>query len=150
MLNNNSAPRPLPHPNEDAWLDQVLQYLVDVHTPRQMGDLSFDVIDSRYSVSYMGVTRLVHLFRHSRVFSGSRHPLTWRGVRMEMGGLFHRTQAIGRGAFEAPHDAPSQHRLPGLHLTGRYQRDLRQRSRKGRPQQSQHNHEHPRFRLARG
>ena len=52
MLNINSAQSHLPHPTEDdAWLDQVLQYLVDVHTPRAMGDLSFDVmIDSRYSV----------------------------------------------------------------------------------------------------
>ena len=70
---------------------------------------------------------------------------------MEMGDLFHWTQAIGRGAFEAPHDPPSQHRLLGFHLPGRYQRDLRQQSRKGRPQQSPHtNHKHPRFRLARG
>jgi hypothetical protein len=70
---------------------------------------------------------------------------------MEMGDLFYRTQAIGRGAFEAPHDPPSQHRLPGFHLPGRYQRDLRQRSRKGRPFQQSHTiHEHPRFRLARG
>ncbi len=50
MLNNNSALSHLPHPNEDAWLDQVLQYLVDVHTPCIIGDLSFDVTDSRYSV----------------------------------------------------------------------------------------------------
>ena len=50
MLNNNSALSHLPHPNEDAWLDQVLQYLLDMHTPRMMGDLSFDVMDSRYSV----------------------------------------------------------------------------------------------------
>lgn len=49
MLNNNSAPSHLPHPNNDAWLDQVLQYLVDVHTLGVMGNLSFDVIDSRYS-----------------------------------------------------------------------------------------------------
>jgi hypothetical protein len=132
-LNNNSASSHLPHPDEDAWLDQLLQYLVDVHTPHAMGDLSFDVIDSRYSV--LG-TRLVHLFRHSQVFSGSSHPLSWRGVRMEMGDLFRWTQAIGRGAFEAPCDPPSQHRLPGFHLPGRYQRDLRQRSRKGRLQQS--------------
>jgi hypothetical protein len=55
---------------------------------------------------------------------------------MEMGDLFHWTQAIGRGALEAPHDPPSQHRLPGFHLPGRYQRDLRQRSRKGRLLQS--------------
>ncbi len=54
---------------------------------------------------------------------------------MEMGDLFHWTQAIGRGPFEASHDPTSQHRLPGFHLPGRYQRDLRQRSRKGRPQQ---------------
>ena len=50
MLNNSSALSRLPHPSEDAWLDQVLQYLVDVHTPFMMSDLSFDVIDSRYSV----------------------------------------------------------------------------------------------------
>jgi hypothetical protein len=52
MLNNNSAPSQshLPHSDEDPWLDQVLQYLVDVHTPRVIGDLAFDVIDSRYSV----------------------------------------------------------------------------------------------------
>jgi hypothetical protein len=50
MLNNDSAQSHLPHPNDDAWLDQVLQYLVDVHTPLVMGDLSFDVVDSRYSV----------------------------------------------------------------------------------------------------
>ena len=51
MLNNNSAQNHLPLPNEDAWLGQVLQYLVDMHTPRVIGDLSFDVIaDSRYSV----------------------------------------------------------------------------------------------------
>lgn len=50
MLNNSSALSHLPHPSEDAWLDQVLQYLVDVHTPLMMSDLSFDVIDSRYSV----------------------------------------------------------------------------------------------------
>ncbi|KAI0280802.1 hypothetical protein BGY98DRAFT_293472 [Russula aff. rugulosa BPL654] len=51
MLNINSAQSHLPHPTEDdGWLDQVLQYLVDVHTPHAMGDLSFDVmIDSRYS-----------------------------------------------------------------------------------------------------
>ena len=52
---------------------------------------------------------------------------------MEMGDVFHWTQAIGSGAFEASHDPPSQHRLLGFHLTGRYQRDLRQWSRKGRP-----------------
>lgn len=69
---------------------------------------------------------------------------------MEMGDLFHWTQAIGRGAFEASHDPNSQHRLPGLHLPGHYQRDLRRRSRKGRPQRTHTNHEHPRFRLARG
>jgi len=51
MLKYNSTPSHLPHPNEDAWLDQVLQYLVDAHTPRMMGDLSFEVIDSRYSVT---------------------------------------------------------------------------------------------------
>ena len=50
MLNNNSAQSHLPHLNDDAWLDQVLQYLVDVHTPLVMGDLSFEVVDSRYSV----------------------------------------------------------------------------------------------------
>ena len=55
MLNNNSALSHLPHPSEDAWLDQVLQYLVDVHTPRMMSDLSFDVMDSRYSVRGVGV-----------------------------------------------------------------------------------------------
>jgi hypothetical protein len=64
-LNNNSAPSHLPHPDEDAWLDQVLQYIVDVHTPRAIGDISFDVIDSRYSV--LG-TRLVQPFRHSQAF----------------------------------------------------------------------------------
>jgi hypothetical protein len=57
---------------------------------------------------------------------------------MEMGDLFNWTQAIGSRAFEAPHDPPSQHRLPGLHLSGRYQRDLRQRSRKGRSFQQTH------------
>ena len=57
---------------------------------------------------------------------------------MEMGDLFHWTQAIGRGAFEAPYDPPSQHRLPGFHFIGRYQRDLRQRSRKGRLQPKSH------------
>jgi hypothetical protein len=57
---------------------------------------------------------------------------------MEMGDFFYWTQAIGRGPFEASHDAPSQHRLPGLHLPGRYQRDLRQRSRKGRLFQQSH------------
>jgi hypothetical protein len=69
---------------------------------------------------------------------------------MEMGDIFHWTQAIGRCAFEAPYDTASQHRLPGGHLAGRNQRDLRQRSRKGRLQQIPHYHEHPRFSLARG
>lgn len=50
MLNNNSALSHQPILNQDAWLDQVLQYLVDVHSPGKMGDLSFDVIESRYSV----------------------------------------------------------------------------------------------------
>ena len=54
---------------------------------------------------------------------------------MEMGDIFHWTQAIGRCAFEAPYDTASQHRLPSGHLAGRNQRDLRQRSRKGRLQQ---------------
>ena len=132
MLNNNSALSHLPHPNEDAWLDQVLQYVVDVHTPRIVGDLSFDVIDSRYSVR----VGLGALYGRSHAFSGSSHPFLWRGVRMEMGDLFYWAQAIGRRAFEASPDSSSQHRLPGFHLPGRYQRDLRQRSRKGRPPQS--------------
>ena len=69
---------------------------------------------------------------------------------MEMGDLFHWTQAIGRGAFKASHYPNSQHRLPGFHLPGRYQRDLRQRSRKGRVQQSHTINEHPRFQIGAG
>ena len=65
ILNDNSAPSHLPHPNEDAWLDQVLQYLVDVHTPSVMGNISFDVVDSRYSVTGYA---FVALFRHSQAF----------------------------------------------------------------------------------
>jgi hypothetical protein len=132
MLNANSSLSHPSHLNQDAWLDQVLQYLVDVHSPGMLGDLSFDVIESRYSVRWA----LVHTFQALTSFSGIGHPLPWRAFRMEMGDLFNWTQAIGRRAFEAPHDPASQHRLPGFHLPGRYQRDLRQRSRKGRPQQS--------------
>ena len=50
MLNTNSSLSHPSHLNQDAWLDQVLQYLVDVHSPGMLGDLSFDVIESRYSV----------------------------------------------------------------------------------------------------
>ncbi|KAH9987328.1 hypothetical protein BJV74DRAFT_878371 [Russula compacta] len=45
----NSALNHLLHLEEDSWLYQALQYLVDVHSPGMMGDISFDVIDSRYS-----------------------------------------------------------------------------------------------------
>ncbi|KAI0264391.1 hypothetical protein BC834DRAFT_993795 [Gloeopeniophorella convolvens] len=34
---------------EDDWLDQVLQSLMDVHSLGVMDDLSFDVVESRYS-----------------------------------------------------------------------------------------------------
>lgn len=50
MLNSNSSPSQLPESEEDSWLDQVLQLLVDMHSPGMMGALSFDVIQSRYSV----------------------------------------------------------------------------------------------------
>jgi hypothetical protein len=50
MLNTNRAPSQLPESEEDSWLDQVLQLLVDMHSPGMMGALSFDVIQSRYSV----------------------------------------------------------------------------------------------------
>ena len=106
---------------------------MDVHSPRMMGDLSFDVIESRYSVRMICIGCI---FQALTGISGSGHPLWWRGFPMEMGDLFHWTQAIGRRAFEAPHDPASQHRLLGFHLSGRYQRDLRQRSRKGRLQQT--------------
>jgi hypothetical protein len=49
-LNTNSAPGHLPESEEDSWLDQVLQFLVDTHSPGMMGALSFDVTQSRYSV----------------------------------------------------------------------------------------------------
>jgi len=54
MLNANSAPSQLPESEEDSWLDQVLQLLADMHSPGMMGALSFDVIQSRYSVSMVG------------------------------------------------------------------------------------------------
>jgi len=131
MLNTNSAPGHLPQAEEDSWLDQVLQLLVDVHSPSMVGDLSFDVVTSRYSVCEL----LLYLLG-TQGFAGPSHRPPWGFFQMEMGDLFHWTQAIGRCAFEAPHDPASQHRLPGVHLAGRNQRDLRQRSRKGRLQQS--------------
>jgi hypothetical protein len=57
MLNASSAPSQLPESEKDSWLDQVLQLLVDMHSPGMMGALSFDVIQSRYSVWWA----LVHL-----------------------------------------------------------------------------------------
>ncbi|KAH9960869.1 hypothetical protein BC827DRAFT_368369 [Russula dissimulans] len=48
-LNPNSAPSDPIYLEEDHWVDQALQYLVDAHAPSIMGELSFDVSESRYS-----------------------------------------------------------------------------------------------------
>ena len=48
--NPDSTPTNLPRHEEDSWLDQALQYLEDVHSLGVMGDLSFNVTESRYSV----------------------------------------------------------------------------------------------------
>lgn len=48
--NPNSIPSYLSRPEEDSWLDQALQYLEDVHCLGAMGDLTFTVTESRYSV----------------------------------------------------------------------------------------------------
>jgi hypothetical protein len=48
--NPNNSPTCLSRPEEDSWLDQALQYLEDVHSLGAIGDLSFTVTDSRYSV----------------------------------------------------------------------------------------------------
>jgi hypothetical protein len=82
--------------------------------------------------------------------AGSGHRLLRRLFQMEMGDFFHWAQAIGRGAFEASHDPASQHHLPGFHLTGRNQRDLRQRSRKGGSQTTSHNSCVPSFQFGAG
>ncbi|KAI0254954.1 hypothetical protein BJV78DRAFT_1120054 [Lactifluus subvellereus] len=49
MLNTNSTSSYLPHCEQDSWLNQVLQYLMDAHSPDVMEGLSFDVVESRYS-----------------------------------------------------------------------------------------------------
>jgi hypothetical protein len=49
-LNPNSTASHLPDREQDSWLDQVLQYLMDAHSPHVMEGLSFDVVESRYSV----------------------------------------------------------------------------------------------------
>ena len=50
MLNANSTSSYLSHSEQDSRLNQVLQYLVDAHSPDLMEGLSFDIIGSRYSV----------------------------------------------------------------------------------------------------
>ena len=90
MLNANSSPDHPPQFGDDSWLDQVLQYLVDTHSPRVMGDLSFDVITSRYSVwcrwAFLRTFQALTFF-----FSGPSHPPPWRLFPMEMGDFFHWT-----------------------------------------------------------
>jgi hypothetical protein len=49
-LNTDSASNKLTYREQDSWLDQVLRYLVGTHSPNVMEDLSFDVVESRYSV----------------------------------------------------------------------------------------------------
>ena len=49
-LNTNGTFNHLPYREYDSWLDQVLQYLVDAHSPDVIEGLSFDVVESRYSV----------------------------------------------------------------------------------------------------
>ncbi|KAI0303729.1 hypothetical protein B0F90DRAFT_1317740 [Multifurca ochricompacta] len=49
MLNPSNALDYSSRPDDDNWLDQVLQYLTDVHSPSVISNLSFNVIDSRYS-----------------------------------------------------------------------------------------------------
>ncbi|KAH9964366.1 hypothetical protein BGW80DRAFT_1179400, partial [Lactifluus volemus] len=48
-LNTNGTFNHLPYREHDSWLDQVLQYLVDAHSPDVIERLSFDVVESRYS-----------------------------------------------------------------------------------------------------
>ncbi|KAI0064747.1 hypothetical protein BV25DRAFT_1775557, partial [Artomyces pyxidatus] len=48
-LNPGSASFSSTSSAEDEWLDQVLQYLSDVHTLGAISDLAFEVVESRYS-----------------------------------------------------------------------------------------------------
>ncbi|KAI0049787.1 hypothetical protein FA95DRAFT_1488401, partial [Auriscalpium vulgare] len=48
-LNPDSASFSSSRSAEDEWLDQVLQYLSDVHSLGAFGDLSFELVESRYS-----------------------------------------------------------------------------------------------------
>jgi hypothetical protein len=65
-LNTNGTFNYLPYREFDSWLDQVLQYLVDAHSPDVVEGLSFDVVESRYSVCRAFFFRTSHILTSFR------------------------------------------------------------------------------------
>jgi hypothetical protein len=86
-LSNQRSPEQFTNSeNEDRWRESIFELLSEAHTIGGFAELSFEVVESKYSVRLPNISSILV---SSSPCIGPLHRARMRSFQMEMGNLFY-------------------------------------------------------------